>query len=82
LEEGLKGKFRTYWANINGFRREKGTFDAIWVLRITLQGTLGTDEELCGFLLEWQKTNLDGRILRKNCLLKRVIEGNVHGREK
>ena len=36
--------------------------------------------KLCGFLLEWQKTNWVGQILRKNCLLKRAIEGNVQGK--
>ena len=36
---------------------EKRTWDAILTPRILLQRTLGTDEELRGFLLEWQKAN-------------------------
>jgi hypothetical protein len=75
----LKGIFRTY-LGVSGFRREKGTWDAIWTLRIILEGTLSIDEELCGFLLEWQKTNWVGHILRKNCLLKSIFEGNVQGK--
>jgi hypothetical protein len=38
-----------------GFRRGKGTRDAIGMLRIMLEQTLDIDEELCACCLDWQK---------------------------
>ena len=38
-----------------GFRRGKGTRDAIGVLRIIAERTLEIDEELCVCFIDWQK---------------------------
>jgi hypothetical protein len=38
-----------------GFRRGKGTRDAIGMLRIISERTLDIDEELCACLMDWQK---------------------------
>jgi hypothetical protein len=38
-----------------GFRRGKWTRDAIGILRIISERTLGIDEELCACLMDWQK---------------------------
>ena len=38
-----------------GFRRIKGTTDAIGMMRITLERTLEIDEELCVCFIDWQK---------------------------
>ena len=38
-----------------GFRREKGTRDAIGMMRITAERTLEIDEELCVCFIDWQK---------------------------
>jgi hypothetical protein len=38
-----------------GFRRGKGTRDAIGMLRIISERTLVIDEELCACLIDWQK---------------------------
>jgi hypothetical protein len=38
-----------------GFRRGKGTRDAIWMLRIISERTLVIDEELCACFIDWQK---------------------------
>jgi len=38
-----------------GFRRGKGTRDAIGLMRIRAERTLETDEELCVWFIEWQK---------------------------
>ena len=38
-----------------GFRRGKGTRDAIGLMRIRAERTLETDEELCVLFIEWQK---------------------------
>jgi hypothetical protein len=38
-----------------GFRRGKGTGNAIGMLRIILEQTLDIDEELCSCFIEWQK---------------------------
>ena len=38
-----------------GFRRGKGTRDAIGVLRIISEQTLEIDEELCVCFIDWQK---------------------------
>jgi hypothetical protein len=38
-----------------GFRRGKGTRDAIGMLRIISERTLVIDEELCACLMDWQK---------------------------
>ena len=38
-----------------GFRRGKGTMDAIGMLRIISERTLETDEELCICFIDWQK---------------------------
>ena len=38
-----------------GFRRGKGTRDAIGMLRIITEQTLEIDEELCVCFIDWQK---------------------------
>jgi hypothetical protein len=38
-----------------GFRRGKGTNDAIGMLRIISERTLEMDEELCVCFIDWQK---------------------------
>jgi hypothetical protein len=38
-----------------GFRRGKGTTDAIGMLRIISEQTLDIDEELCACFIDWQK---------------------------
>jgi hypothetical protein len=38
-----------------GFRRGKGTGDAIWMLKIISERTLDIDEELCACFIDWQK---------------------------
>jgi hypothetical protein len=38
-----------------GFRRGKGTRDAIWMLRIISERTLDINEELCVCFIDWQK---------------------------
>jgi len=38
-----------------GFRRGKGTRDAIWMLRIISERTLEMDEELSVCFIDWQK---------------------------
>jgi hypothetical protein len=38
-----------------GFRRGKGTIDAIGMLRIISERTLVMDEELCTCFIDWQK---------------------------
>jgi hypothetical protein len=38
-----------------GFRRGKGTRDAIGMLRIISERTLDIDEELCACFIDWQK---------------------------
>jgi hypothetical protein len=38
-----------------GFRRGKGTRDAIGMLRIVSERTLDIDEELCACFIDWQK---------------------------
>jgi hypothetical protein len=38
-----------------GFRRGKGTRDALGILRIISEQTLDIDEELCAFFIDWQK---------------------------
>jgi len=38
-----------------GFRREKGTRDAIGMMRIIAEWTLEIDEELCVCFIDWQK---------------------------
>ena len=38
-----------------GFRRGKGTRDAIGMMRITGERTLEIDEELCVCFIDWQK---------------------------
>jgi hypothetical protein len=38
-----------------GFRRGKGTRDAIGMLRIISERTLVIDEELCACFIDWQK---------------------------
>jgi hypothetical protein len=38
-----------------GFRRGKGTMDAIGMLRIISERTLDIDEELCACFIDWQK---------------------------
>jgi hypothetical protein len=38
-----------------GFRRGKGTKDAIGMLRIISERTLEIDEELCVCFIDWQK---------------------------
>jgi hypothetical protein len=38
-----------------GFRRGKGTRDAIGMLRIITERTLDIDEELCACFIDWQK---------------------------
>ena len=38
-----------------GFRRGKGTRDAIGMMRIILERTLEIDEELCVCFIDWQK---------------------------
>jgi hypothetical protein len=38
-----------------GFSREKGTRDAIGMLRIISELTLDIDEELCACFIDWQK---------------------------
>jgi hypothetical protein len=38
-----------------GFRRGKGTSDAIGMLRIISERTLDIDEELCACFIDWQK---------------------------
>jgi hypothetical protein len=38
-----------------GFRRGKGTRDAIWMLRIISEQTLEIDEELSVCFIDWQK---------------------------
>jgi len=38
-----------------GFRREKGTRDAIGMMRIIAERTLEIDAELCIFFVDWQK---------------------------
>ena len=38
-----------------GFRRGKGTRDAIGMMRIIAERTLETDEELCVCFIDWQK---------------------------
>jgi len=38
-----------------GFRRGKGTRDAIGILRIISECTLEIDEELCVCFIDWQK---------------------------
>ena len=43
-----------------GFRRGKGTGDAIGMLRITTDRTLDIDGELCACFIDWQ--NAYGRI--------------------
>jgi hypothetical protein len=39
------------------FRRGKGTGDANGKLRITVERTLDTNEELCTCLIDWQKVS-------------------------
>jgi hypothetical protein len=57
-----------------GFRRGKGTRDAIGMLRIISERTLVIDEELCACFVDWQKafervnwTKLT-QILKRNCI--------------
>jgi hypothetical protein len=38
-----------------GFRRRKGTREAIWVLRIISQQTVEIDKELRACFIDWQK---------------------------
>jgi hypothetical protein len=38
-----------------GFRRGKGTRDAVGILRIISERTLEVDEELCVCFIDWQK---------------------------
>jgi len=40
-----------------GFRRGKGTRDAIGMLRIISERTLEIDEELCVCFIDWQKAS-------------------------
>ena len=42
-----------------GFRRGKGTRDAIGVLRIISERTLGIDAELCVCFIDWQKASTE-----------------------
>ena len=43
-----------------GFRRGKGTWDAIGMLRIISERTLEIDEELCVCFIDWQKQPVHG----------------------
>jgi hypothetical protein len=38
-----------------GLRREKGVGDAIGILRLISERTLGVDEEWCACFIHWQK---------------------------
>jgi hypothetical protein len=52
----LKGKLRIYFGEDQfGFRRGKGTREAIWMMRIIAERTLEIDEELCVCFIDWQK---------------------------
>jgi hypothetical protein len=42
-------------ADLFGFRRRKGTRDAIGMLRIISEQTFDIDEELCASFIDWQK---------------------------
>jgi hypothetical protein len=54
LEEGLKGKFRMYLEKEQfGFRRGKGTTDAVGILTIITEQALQIDEELCACYIHW-----------------------------
>ena len=56
LDEGLKRKLRMYLEEDQfGFRRGKGTRDAIGMLRIISERTLEIDEELSVCFIDWQK---------------------------
>jgi hypothetical protein len=39
-----------------GFRRGRGTRDATGLLRIISERTWYTEEELCAWFIDWQKT--------------------------
>jgi hypothetical protein len=54
-----------------GFRRGKGTMDAIGMLRIISERTLDIDEELCACFIDWQKA-----FDRVNCTkLMQILKG-------
>ena len=55
-----------------GFRRGKGTRDAIWMLRIISERTLEIDEELSVCFIDWQKA-FDRVNWTK---LMQILEGN------
>jgi hypothetical protein len=55
LEAGLKRKIEgVLWEDPFGFRRGKGTGDAIGMLRIIPERTLDRDGELCACFIDWQ----------------------------
>jgi hypothetical protein len=40
------------------------------------------DDELCVVLIEWQRANWAGHILRKNCHLNALLKGRYKEKEK
>jgi hypothetical protein len=69
-----------------GFRRVKGTMDAIGMLRIISERTLKIDAELCACFIDWQKAfdrvNWTKLILHYKCIrpIKRTVELGCHER--
>jgi hypothetical protein len=52
----LKGRQKDATGEVQfGFRRGKGTRDAIGMLRILSERTLVIDEELCACFVDWKK---------------------------
>ena len=56
-----------------GFRRRKGTRDAIGMIRIIAERTLEKDEELCIFFMDWQKAFARVNWIKLMHILKRTV---------
>ena len=55
-----------------GFRRGKGTRDAIGMMRIIAERTLEMDEELCVCFIDWQKAFDRVKWIKLMQILKRI----------
>ena len=55
LRRRIENKIEDVLGDQFGFRRGKGTSDAIGMLRIISKRTLEIDEELIVFFIDWQK---------------------------
>ena len=55
LRRGIEKKIEDVLGDQFGFRRGKGTRDAIGMMRIIAERTLEIDEEMCVCFIDWQK---------------------------